>query len=61
MVTTTKGCGSPVLTGGRRMVSYDGSGTGMHGTSLKSTLMESGMDIASGMIVLVMCWGNATS
>ena len=43
------------------MVSYDGSGTGMHGTTLQSTLMESCMDITSGMIVMVMCSGKGTS
>ena len=41
---------------GHLKVSCDRSGTGVHGlrTGLKSTLMESGMDIPSCMIVLVM-------
>ena len=60
MVATYKGCGSPVLTGGRRMVSYDGSRTVGQGTSLKSTLMESGMDMSSGMVLLVMCGWKRT-
>ena len=61
--TTTKGCGSPVLTGGRRMVSYDGrmlTWLQVYGTTLVSTLMERSMDITSCMILLVMCCGNRT-
>ena len=37
-----------------RRVSCGGSMTGGHRTAFKSSLMESGMDMASGMIVLVM-------
>ena len=46
---------------GIHMVLYGWSMTGLHCTALLSTLMESCMDMASSMIVLVMCWGKGTS
>ena len=59
-VATSKGYGSPVVRENRR-VSCDRSMARMQGTGLLSTMMHSGMDMSSAMVVLVICGGNTTS
>ena len=59
LVSTASRSNHPLM--GIYMVLYGWSVTGMQGTTLLSSLMESGMDMKSGMVLLVMCRRNGTT